>query len=154
MAGPGHTCRTVPPHTHHAPLLLLVLLLLPLSSLSQPTTTMACTLRDFLPMGCNGLIKPGRDSCPAGGKGHPDFETYRGNGATRNMVRQTLPADGKPALACAGQPAGDDRNCPVSSSSSFDQWYRSVPGINKEVQTTMTLTWDPGRNYYSCKATH
>jgi fibro-slime domain-containing protein len=58
--------------------------------------------------------------------GHPDFETFNPK-ATTGLVKDALGVDGKPVYAADGpteQTSGKD---------AFDQWFRTIPGVNQEI---------------------
>jgi fibro-slime domain-containing protein len=54
--------------------------------------------------------------------GHPDFETFAGNGET-GIVQATLGPDSKPVYV-------DTPHKFTTTKGNFDQWYRNVPGVN------------------------
>jgi fibro-slime domain-containing protein len=54
--------------------------------------------------------------------GHPDFETFAGNGET-GIVEATLGPDSKPVYV-------DTPHKFTTTKANFDQWYRNVPGVN------------------------
>jgi fibro-slime domain-containing protein len=71
---------------------------------------------------CGVLMAQIRDFTP---DTNPDFETFNGSGATPGIVESTLDANHLPVFKSAsGQ---------VTSKTSFDQWYRNVPDVNKEL---------------------
>ena len=118
---------------------------------------LTATIRDFKASGDPG--------------GHPDFEAYMGT--TRiGHVNETLGSDGKPVFkspygveivqeykdkngnnifpnlynASLGDKAGvlqmmTDKK--ITSQTSFDQWYRDVPGVNVSRSVDLTLNLDP-----------
>jgi fibro-slime domain-containing protein len=55
--------------------------------------------------------------------GHPDFETFAGDGET-GIVEPTLGADSKPIYV-------DGVHKFTTTKANFDQWYRNVPGVNE-----------------------
>jgi fibro-slime domain-containing protein len=71
---------------------------------------------------------------------HPDFEKVIAD--DRGLVKNDLGADDKPVFAPAGATAT------VSGPTSFDQWYRDVPGVNMRVMITLPLTND-GAGHFS-----
>ena len=85
-----------------------------------------------------------------GSSGHPDFETFLGNGDP-GLVEATLGADHKPVFAHTGswqdEAGGCDRDgasgvrC-VTSPESYLQWYRDVDGVNQPIPYTLTPTVD------------
>jgi fibro-slime domain-containing protein len=58
--------------------------------------------------------------------GHPDFETFGGSGPTTGIVESNLGAGRKPVHAQLGPHANQ-----TTGRENFDQWYRSVPGVNR-----------------------
>ncbi len=85
-----------------------------------------------------------------GGSGHPDFETFVGQGE-QGLVEPQLGADHKPVFAHSGDWQGTSGGCDregqsnvrcVTSPDSFDQWYRDVDGVNQAIQHTITMTVD------------
>jgi fibro-slime domain-containing protein len=89
----------------------------------QRCDTVVAVVRDF-----KGFDQP---------MGHPDFQRYYGSGPTTGLVAAALGPDRKPVYAshCEGAvfPMGAD--CPNSrqttNKADFDQWYRSVDGVNQ-----------------------
>jgi fibro-slime domain-containing protein len=85
-----------------------------------------------------------------GGAGHPDFETFTGQG-DKGLVNATLGADHKPVFAHSGSwegtrgNTGCDRDgqqgvrC-VTTPESFNQWYRNVDGVNQPIEFTVPFT--------------
>ena len=74
-----------------------------------------------------GMLEPG---------GHPDFEVFEGRGPTKNMVAAALGADRKPVYASpCERGVAKGAACPFgamnTTKDNFDQWYRSVDGVNK-----------------------
>jgi fibro-slime domain-containing protein len=67
----------------------------------------------------------------AGGNGHPDFETFSGNGLP-GLVETTLGADHKPVYAHPGGTAN------TTGPAEFDQWYRDTAGVNIAIPFTIT----------------
>jgi fibro-slime domain-containing protein len=67
---------------------------------------------------------------------HPDFEVDP-YGDDRGLVKVDLGGDGKPVYAPAGQ------TLTVMSQTTFDQWYRDVPGVNMTFQQTLPLVENP-----------
>jgi len=87
-----------------------------------------------------------------GGKGHPDFETFTGNGE-KGLVQPDLGNDHKPVFAHTGDWMGTTGGCQrdgqnnvrcVTSPDTYNQWYRNVSGVNQPIEFTVTLT--PGAN--------
>jgi fibro-slime domain-containing protein len=74
---------------------------------------------------------------------HPDFEIFRGDGITPNLVRATLDATGKPMMEGRCTQAAVSAQCPfgqqLTTSASFDQWYRDVAGVNIAVRSALLL---------------
>jgi len=70
---------------------------------------------------------------------HPDFETFMGQGATVGLVEATLGADSKPVYNAEFR--GQRQ---ITSATSFDEWYRDVPGVNEKYDLGLPLT--PGPN--------
>jgi fibro-slime domain-containing protein len=74
-----------------------------------------------------GVVRDFKGRAEAGG--HPDFESFTGSSLTnKGIVAAELGADMKPvyAVACEGGLAC----APVTSRSTFDQWYRFTEGVN------------------------
>lgn len=86
---------------------------------------------------------------------HPDFEMdFSGDVVRRQLVAPTLGMGGKPVYASSiGCPAqqGTPMACAnwmverpvITSAASFDQWYRTVDGVNIAVESTMELVETP-----------
>ncbi|MCX5741609.1 MAG: fibro-slime domain-containing protein [Proteobacteria bacterium] len=66
---------------------------------------------------------------------HPDFEHALGD--DRGLVQPVLGTDNKPVYAPAGA------TTTVSGATSFDQWYRDVPGVNMTFTQPLPLTESP-----------
>jgi fibro-slime domain-containing protein len=71
-----------------------------------------------------------------GATGHPDFERSIGGGLITNLVMPTLDAEGKPDLNTSLVQSS------ITSSATFDQWYRDVAGVNLSAPLTITLNDD------------
>jgi len=56
-------------------------------------------------------------------KSHPDFESFTGNQANRNIVEKDLGQDGRPVYS-------NRDHISTSGKANFDQWYQNVPGVN------------------------
>ncbi|MBL9022158.1 MAG: fibro-slime domain-containing protein [Myxococcales bacterium] len=67
------------------------------------------------------------------GVGHPDFETFGGDGLD-GIVEPTLGADHKPVYAHSGS------TIYTTGPAEFDQWYRDVPGVNVSIPFTIVPT--------------
>jgi fibro-slime domain-containing protein len=87
--------------------------------------------------GCNtilGVVRDFRGANVMGG--HPDFEAFTGSKPTLGLVADMLGPDHKPVYASMC-PAGVMKGgpCPygpeATTADNFDQWYRSVDGVNK-----------------------
>lgn len=63
---------------------------------------------------------------------HPDFEDFLGDDP--GIVREDLGADGKPVYA------GSAGNPTTTNQTNFDQWFRTVDGVNKAVAFPITLS--------------
>ncbi len=85
---------------------------------------------------------------------HPDFEwgpkhDFYGDQVRTALVEPTLSSDMKPIFKSAtGCPNPPDCNWgdikpEIESAATFDQWYRTVEGVNVEVQKTLPLTETP-----------
>lgn len=87
---------------------------------------------------------------------HPDFEeVFAGDEVRLTLIEPQLDSEGKPvfrdSIGCPWS-QDDHRRCNpdwkptekvISSKDSFDQWYRTVPGVNQEFQKELTLTETP-----------
>jgi len=69
------------------------------------------------------------------GQGHPDFETFAGNGL-QGIVENELGADHKPVYAHSGSTVF------TTGPEEFNQWYRNVEGVNQAIPFTITPTVD------------
>ncbi len=83
---------------------------------------------------------------------HADFETFGGNDRTAGMVAARLDAvDGKPVHTGICDKDNQIGPCPhgnqTTTKANFDQWYRSTPGVNHQLVTTMTLTKQADDSY-------
>lgn len=65
-----------------------------------------------------------------GGAGHPDFETFGGQGL-KGIVKNMLGPDHKPVYASSGGTAH------TTGPAEFDQWYRDVAGVNMPIEFTI-----------------
>ena len=74
---------------------------------------------------------------------HPDMEYETKNfGVRQGLVKSTLGEDGKPVL----NTSVDYKKGMISGPTSFNQWFRDVPGVNITVPFTITLdNSDPNR---------
>jgi fibro-slime domain-containing protein len=86
--------------------------------------------------GCSQLLGIVRDFRGADESDpHPDFEVFKGKGATTGLVAVELGGDRKPVYASACEGTPDRALCPygqmTTSEAAFDQWYRSTPGVNQ-----------------------
>ncbi|MEM1107919.1 MAG: fibro-slime domain-containing protein [Planctomycetota bacterium] len=71
---------------------------------------------------------------------HPDFEPGIGTGLITGAVENTLDADGKPVLA---EGSASDAAL-ITNQSTFSQWFRDVPGVNKSVDYPISLELKAG----------
>jgi fibro-slime domain-containing protein len=71
-----------------------------------------------------------------GGAGHPDFETFSGQGL-KGIVKATLGPDHKPVYASAGPTAH------TTGPAEFNQWYRDEAGVNMPIEFTINPTITP-----------
>lgn len=71
---------------------------------------------------------------------HPDFEAYPGT-SSKELVNNTLDADGKPTVRNFNTKNGNGDNGPraINSNESFAQWFRDVEGVNKRIEYAITL---------------
>jgi fibro-slime domain-containing protein len=86
--------------------------------------------------GCNQIVGVVRDFQGANvAGGHADFETFQGDRATTGLVAVDLGSDKKPVYTSMCESGGRTAICPfgpqTSTKANFDQWYRSVDGVNK-----------------------
>lgn len=80
---------------------------------------------------------------------HPDFETFN-TGVKTQMVARELGADGKPVVNPDRIHLINSNNLPTSSTASFAQWFRDVPGVNISFPHTISLTrQDDGKYVYA-----
>lgn len=104
-----------------------------------PVLQVPITYRDFIGIPTGGGVK------------HPDFETYAGQG-TPGLVEATLGSDGKPVYTGICEAGNITGPCPygaqTTSKADFDQWYRSVPAVNKTKVTKLSLDRQPDGTYY------
>eukprot|EP01123_Difflugia_compressa_P010934 TRINITY_DN413_c0_g3_i7.p1 TRINITY_DN413_c0_g3~~TRINITY_DN413_c0_g3_i7.p1 ORF type:complete len:366 (-),score=75.76 TRINITY_DN413_c0_g3_i7:46-1092(-) len=72
---------------------------------------------------------------------HPDFNSNSINcGSGKNMVASTIGCDLKPTYY---------PNTCTTSLTSFNQWFRDVPNVNKAVSYVLTTKFDPATNTYT-----
>lgn len=70
-----------------------------------------------------------------GGAGHPDFETFGGDGL-KGIVKDDLGTDHKPVYAHDGPTEF------TTGKAEFDQWYRDTDGVNIPIPFTIVPTVD------------
>lgn len=93
-----------------------------------------------------------------GGKGHPDFEHYTGDGQ-KKMVMADLGADKKPVYnPNPDPPAGaptlpNSKHAFITSPDTFHQWYRDTDGTNLPFQFTLPLK-KGGNGIYTFSTDH
>lgn len=80
-------------------------------------TAILGVVRDF-----KGANEPG---------GHPDFETYKGQDASKGIVKDTLGDDQKPVYNGSGPIVDPKNGQQTTSKMDFDQWYRGTANVNK-----------------------
>jgi fibro-slime domain-containing protein len=100
-------------------------------------------------MGCGALIGIVRDFRGANEpNGHPDFETFSGEGATPKMVEPALGTDSKPVYTGVCETGGKTMACPygqqTTSKANFDQWYRATDTVNMPYE--LRLSFEPDGN--------
>jgi fibro-slime domain-containing protein len=85
--------------------------------------------------GCNrvtGVVRDFRGINEA--NGHPDFEHYEGYGPTTGLVANQLGPDRKPIYTgrceLPSNPNGCTSGQQTTSKAAFDQWYRTIAGVN------------------------
>lgn len=88
-----------------------------------------------------GLVRDFRAQGEEGG--HPDFEAFSGQRASKGIVRAELGADRKPVYNGTGPIRSDDGQ-QTTSKERFDEWYRNTQGVNQAVELTLELR--PGTN--------
>jgi fibro-slime domain-containing protein len=73
--------------------------------------------------------------------GHPDFETFSGNGASKGMVQPMLGADKKPVYAPpANMPLVSMYGTQSTDKAHYDQWYRDTDGVNMPIDFVVPLS--------------
>lgn len=85
---------------------------------AQSCSSLAVTLRDFT-------------------SSHPDFEKTIGD--DRGVIAATIGSDHKPVYVPAGVSPGGT----ISGPTSYNQWYRDVPGTNMTFTQQLPLTQNP-----------
>ncbi|MEM9457753.1 MAG: fibro-slime domain-containing protein [Myxococcota bacterium] len=87
---------------------------------------------------CGALEATVRDFSVA----HPDFEAYEGATASLQLVMPTLGPEQKPQVnpAYGGPPM-------ITTSVTFDQWYRDVEGVNMTYSIELELVDDGGGEF-------
>jgi fibro-slime domain-containing protein len=85
--------------------------------------------------GCSvmtALVRDFRGAEESGG--HPDFEIFDGKKPSAGLLAQELDEQRKPRYASRCEADFDEASCPygqmTTSREHFDQWYRSVAGVN------------------------
>jgi len=74
---------------------------------------------------------------------HPDMQNpNKSFGVRQGLVHDMLSEDGRPVL----NTEGDFARGMISSESSFNQWFRDVPGVNVAVPFTITLEQHPEKD--------
>jgi len=63
--------------------------------------------------------------------GHPDFETYKGDDASKGIVKDILGDDQKPVYNGSGPIVDPQNGQQTTSKMDFDQWYRGTANVNK-----------------------
>ncbi len=63
--------------------------------------------------------------------GHPDFEHFSGNGASKGIVKTTLGTDQKPVYSANGPFIDPTNGQQTTSKADYDQWYRNTANVNK-----------------------
>jgi len=63
--------------------------------------------------------------------GHPDFETYKGDNASKGIVKDLLGDDQKPVYNGSGPIIDPKNGQQTTSKMDFDQWYRGTANVNK-----------------------
>ena len=100
-------------------------------------------VRDFLSTG----LQP---------NGHPDFETFSGDGPTLGLVQKALGTDRKPVYGAECDNASV-ANPPclygqqMTTQANFDQWYRATPGVNDPY--LVYLQFVPNGSVYTFEST-
>ncbi len=111
--------------------------------ISQPVLTLAFSGSADATMTLTGKVRDFKGyRAEAANVGHPDFEQYN-VGLKKNMVANSLDADGKPVYSSAAPYGG------ITSVTSFSQWYRDVASINLSEDLSITLTKDSATGVYT-----
>ncbi|HTA88216.1 MAG TPA: fibro-slime domain-containing protein [Polyangiaceae bacterium] len=78
--------------------------------------------------------------------GHPDFEHFSGNGASKGIVKPDLGSDQKPVYSQAPtQPFIDPVNGQqTTTQANYDQWYRNTANVNKPYE--VFFYFEPNNN--------
>jgi fibro-slime domain-containing protein len=75
---------------------------------------------------CTCLREPG---------GHPDFESYKGDGVSPGLVASAIGNDNKPVYTGLCEANPPMASCPfgqeTSNKANFDEWYRITPNVNR-----------------------
>ncbi len=118
----------------------------------------------------NGSDSSGSDGCAPNFTGivrdfntsHPDFETYSGNSISEGIVEEDLGDDQKPVYAANGPNMEDDGGERVyvhpqngrqtTSEADFNQWYRTIDGVNQEFEYEIPFGSDSGRLLFDSNA--
>lgn len=85
-----------------------------------------------------GIVRDFKNQADGSGTGHPDFGTYAGSTPTTGLVNMSLGTDLKPVYSGTCGPGSIPfltMGCPggqmVTSTTTFNQWYRYASGVNK-----------------------
>jgi fibro-slime domain-containing protein len=96
---------------------------------------------------CDALVAVVRDFKGVDENGHPDFQAYEGDDATKGLVADMLGSDRKPVYASKCEAGSTSGNCPwgpqTTSKMDFDQWYRFADGVNKPYLLYFQFMTDP-----------
>jgi fibro-slime domain-containing protein len=88
--------------------------------------------------------------------GHPDFERFRGSGATPGLVEKAIGTDRKPVYAAECDDNGwPNPPCPfgqqMTTQANFDEWYRYTAGVNDPY--LVYLKFVPNNGVYTFQST-
>lgn len=86
-----------------------------------------------------------------GPDGHPDFQTFSGTEPSPGIVKSRLGEDGKPIASTEG-PFLDPGNGPQTSGRErFEEWFRSVPGVNRSYLLELAFAPNEGLDTFESK---